>query len=76
MNHPFGMACADALARRAGDPGKREAWVKSLYRLALQRLPEPDETMLMIRFLEVAGTDGPRQAAQAILAGNAFSFVN
>lgn len=76
MNHPFGMACADALARRAGDPAKREAWVKSLYRLALQRLPEPDETMLMIRFLEVAGTDGPRQAAQAILAGNAFSFIN
>ena len=76
MNHPFGLACADALVRRAGDSGKREVWVKSIYRMALQRDPEPDETMLMIRFLEQAGADAPRQAAQVILAGNEFSFIN
>jgi hypothetical protein len=44
--------------------------------MALQRDPEPDETMLMIRFLEQAGADAPRQAAQVILAGNEFSFIN
>lgn len=76
MNHPFGMSCADALVRRAGDPTKRETWVKSLYRLALQRVPDPEESVLMIRFLEQAGSEGPRQAAQVILAGNAFSFIN
>jgi hypothetical protein len=76
MNHPFGLACADALVRRAGDSGKREVWVKSIYRMALQRDPEPDETMLMIRFLEQAGADAPRQAAQVILASNEFSFIN
>ncbi|MFM7538937.1 MAG: PSD1 and planctomycete cytochrome C domain-containing protein [Planctomycetota bacterium] len=76
MNHPFGIACADALAKRAGDPANPSAWTASLYRIALQGTPTAEEAGLMESFLKSAGPDGPRQAAQALLAGNAFSFAD
>lgn len=76
MNHPFGISCGDGLAKRAGDPTKPDEWVARLYRLALQRQPTVDETGLMVAFLKTAGPEGPRQAAQTLLAGNAFSFVD
>ena len=76
MNHPFGIACADALAKRAGNPAQPDEWVSKLHRLALQRQPSRDETELMASFLRTAGPEAPRQAAQALLAGNAFSFVD
>jgi len=76
MNHPVGVSCAEALARRAGNPDKPDEWIARLYQLALQRQPTVDETGLLLAFLKAAGPDGPRQAAQAMLAGNAFSFVD
>ncbi|MFM7114258.1 MAG: hypothetical protein ACKO26_24240, partial [Planctomycetota bacterium] len=76
MNHPFGIACAEALATRAGDPANPSGWKASLYRIALQGTPTAEEAGLMESFLKSAGPDGPRQAAQALLTGNAFSFAD
>jgi hypothetical protein len=76
MNHPFGIACAEALAKKAGDSAKPDAWIASVYRYALQRAPDAAEITSMKEFLAQQGTDGPTRAAQAILASNEFSFVD
>ena len=76
MNHPFGMACAEALAKKAGDPSKPDAWIAAMYRFALQRVPEGQEVSSLKEFLGRQGADGAIRAAQAMLASNEFSFVD
>ena len=46
------------------------------YQLPRSTLISRDEMELMASFLRTAGPEAPRQAAQALLAGNAFSFVD
>jgi len=76
MNHPFGIACAEALAKKAGDPAKSDLWIASVYRHALQRAPDAAEISSMKEFLAQQGPEGPTRAAQAIIASNEFSFVD
>ena len=76
MNHPFGIVCADGLAKKAGDPAKPDLWIGALYKIALQRAPEGPEISSLKEFLAKQGADGPTRAAQAILASNEFSFVD
>ena len=76
LNNPFGMACAEGLAKRAGDSAKTDAWTNALFRIALQRPPSKEETTTIKDFLTKQGPDGPVRAAQALLASNEFTFVD
>ncbi len=76
LNNPFGMACAEALANRAGDATKADAWTTALYRIALQRTPSKEELSFVKEFLIKQGPEGPVRVAQAILASNEFTFVD
>ena len=76
MNSPFALECAKQLAQRAGDPKKPEEWIQRLCRIALQRTATPEEAEALRAFLREAGAEGPVQAAQAVLAGNGFVWVD
>ncbi len=76
LNNPFGMACAEGLAKRAGDPAKSDVWTNALYRIALQRTPSKEELTTIKDFLTKQGPEGPVRAAQALLASNEFTFVD
>jgi len=47
-----------------------------LCRIALQRPAIPEEAEALRAFLREAGAEGPVQAAQAVLAGNGFVWVD
>ena len=76
MNSPFALECGKQLAQRAGDPKKPGDWIGRLCQIALQRSPTREEAEALRAFLQDAGADGPVQAAQAILAGNGFVWVD
>jgi len=76
MNSPFALECARQLAQRSGDSKKTDEWIEKLYRHALQQKPTTQETQTLKTFLSQAGPDGPVQAAQALLAGNSFAWVD
>lgn len=75
MNNPFALECAKALAGKAGDVKQRDAWTGTLYREVLQRAPTGQEREAMANFLAQGGSEAAVQAAQAVLAGNAFAWV-
>jgi hypothetical protein len=76
MNSPFALECAKQLAQRAGDPKKGDQWIQGLFQLALQRNATQEEAQALRVFLREAGAEGTVQAAQAILAGNWFAWVD
>ena len=76
MNSPFALECARQLAQRSGDSKKTDEWIEKLYRHALQQKPTTQEIQTLKSFLTQAGPDGPVQAAQALLAGNSFAWVD
>ena len=56
--------------------GITDEWIEKLYRHALQQKPTTQEIQTLKSFLTQAGPDGPVQAAQALLAGNSFAWVD
>ncbi len=78
MNNTFPHEQSQALAARArreagDDPGLQ---VDRLWRLALQRLPEPEERAAALRHLSGAGTNRLGSLAHVLLNTNEFLFVD
>ena len=76
MNNPFALDCAKALSQQAGDPKMNKNWINMLYKKALQREPANNEIESLASFLAQSGPEGPQQAAQAVMAGNGFAWVD
>ena len=76
MNNPFALDCAKALSQQAGDPKMNKNWITVLYKKALQREPANNEIESLASFLAQSGPEGPQQAAQAVMAGNGFAWVD
>lgn len=76
MNHPFVEEQAKALAQRASGttPQRR---IETLYRIALGRLPKPEETTLALDYIQnEPDNKGWERFAQVLLASNEFMFID
>ncbi|MCR9197474.1 MAG: PSD1 and planctomycete cytochrome C domain-containing protein [Planctomycetaceae bacterium] len=76
MNSPFVLAQSKAIAARIPTGSTPSQQVAALFRCTLQRDPDDTELAAMATFLESHPADGLPQAAQVLITGNEFWFVD